>query len=138
VTGRESKFDRMLVHHFAYGDAIGPGTTQVLFQMDNQSITPFSWCPALPRAAKAVRVAVTSQCAVNTTPGNWTLRLRKNESVVADEATFSVAVTTALATTVGPWSAEALFQAGDRYYIVADGPSKDTVILRVVLEWEIL
>jgi len=138
VTGRESQFDQMLVHHFAYGDQIGAGTIQVLFQMDNQSITPFTWCPALPRAAKPVRVAVTSQCAANTTPGNWTLRLRRNESLVTDDATFSFPLTIALASTAGPWSAEPVFQAGDRYYIIADGPSKDTVILRVVMEWKIV
>lgn len=136
--GRQQKNNRTLVWSHTYGDDGNASVTQVLFQMDNAGINPFGWCPGMPSAAKCTRVMVTAQCAADTNPGNWTLRLRKNESLFTDEATFSFALTTALSKTAGAWSAEAIFQPGDTWYVVADGAAKNTVIIRVSMEWEIL
>lgn len=134
---RQRATPRALVHHLAYGEVAGL-VTQLLIQMDGSVITPLSWCPAFPRAAKALRAAITAQCAADTTPGNWTLRLRKNESFVTDEATISFGLTTTLTKTAAVWSSQVVFEAGDTYYIVADGPSKTDVLCRFVLEWEVL
>lgn len=74
---------------------------------------------------------------VHTVAGNWTLRLRKNESG-ADSATFLM---TAGAASVhqkvcGLWSQEVQFDACDTYHLVADGPSKNIVLARAALRFE--
>lgn len=136
--GRFGQGNKILVYDSVYGDAGGTPVTQVLFQQDNQGINPFGFCPGVPRAMKCTKVHVTSQVAAVNTAGNWTLRLRKNESFAVDEATFSFAAGTTLSKDAGNWSTEAVFQAGDTWYVVADGPSRNTVLIRASLEWEII
>ena len=137
TVGRYGRNNLTLVTYDLYGDAIG-ATTQVLFIMaGNQFITPVTWNPVIPRAAQALRIAVETQCATDTNPGNWTARLRRNDSG-ADTATASIPITTSKTRTVVDWSTQALFQAGDNWFILADGASKDTVIIRAILEWRVL
>lgn len=93
--------------------------------------------PGLPRAAKLGRLFICSLTAGDTNPGDWTLRIRKNESG-SDTATATFGVTTTLTKTSKRWSADALFQAGDTYHIVADGPGKVAFAADLVMEWEMI
>ena len=112
--------------------------TSLIMSTDNY-VTLFTgaWNPGLPSAARLTRVHTTSQCAVDTVAGNWTLNFYKNEGVVAD-ATFTVPMSTTMQKSAGPWSNQLLLQAGETFWISGSGPEKNTVIIRAVLEFEIL
>lgn len=136
--GRYDKNYRPLYYTNCYGDDGGAASVQVLFQQDAIGINPFGQCPGFARAVRATKVQVTAQTAVDTNPGNWVLRLRKNENLVSDVATFSFALTVALASTAGDWSVGAIFQPGDRWFVIANGAAKNVVIVRATIDWEIL
>ena len=135
--GRRYVNDTRVVHHHLVVFDSNATATSVGFAMDNLAVAAASLNPCFPRAAKLVGVGIHSICFVDTVAGNWTLRVRKNEGGT-DEATFSFALTSTTQKTAGSPSVEALFQAGDTYHVIADGPEKNTVIIRLTLEWEVL
>jgi hypothetical protein len=135
--GRYGKNYRSLVHHAFYGDAIGPATQVGFVMAGPQPLASGLWDPVLPGAARAVRIGLSTQCGTDTNPGNWTLRLRRGNSTT-DLATASIAITTAITDQSVLWTPQVIFEAGWSYWIVADGASKDTVIIRPILEWEVL
>lgn len=135
--GRRYTNDSRLVHHHLFVFDSGAAVTTVGFTMDNFVVAVGSLNPCFPSAAKLVGIGLHTLCFADTVPGNWTLRVRKNEGA-GDEATFSFALTNAFSKPAGRPSVEALFQAGDTYHVLADGPEKNTVVLRLTLEWEVL
>lgn len=135
--GRLSPNDTRYVHHLYFVFDSGAALTSVGFQTDNFVVGAASLNVCFPKAARLVGCAAHTLAFVDTVPGNWTLRIRQNEGGV-DVSTWSFALTSVASKTAGPPSVEALFQAGDTYHILADGPEKNTVIIRLTLEWEIL
>lgn len=135
--GRSYTNDSRLVHHHLFVFDGGAAVTSVGFTMDNFVVGVGSLNPCFPSAAKLVGVGLHTLCFTDTVPGNWTLRVRKNEGGT-DEATFSFALTNSFSKAAGAASAEPVFQAGDTYHVLADGPEKNTVVLRLTLEWEVL
>lgn len=135
--GRYAKEDRILLWQDFFGLDAGAAVTAVIMTMDSQSITPFSFCPAVPRAMKCTKIAINASCAADTVPGNWTMRFRVDESF-ADSATASFACSTGFNKTAVNWSSEVIIQAGSTYYITADGPQKNQVVIRAVCEFEVI
>ena len=105
--------------------------------MDNFVVGAGSLNPCFPKSSRLVGVGIHGLCFVDTVPGNWTLRVRKNEGAT-DEATFSFALTSTTQKAAGSPNVEPNFQAGDTYHVLADGPEKNTVVIRLTLEWEVL
>lgn len=135
--GRIERSDTRYVHHLYFVFDSNATATSVGFQTDNFVVGAASANVCFPKAARLVGCATHALCFVDTVPGNWTLRVRQNEGGV-DVATFSFTLTSVFTKSAGSPSVEALFQAGDTYHVQADGPEKNTVIIRLTLEWEIL
>lgn len=94
--------------------------------------------PCAPRAMKLVGIGAHSTCLIVNSAGNWTLRIRVNESG-SDSATFSLGMAALPGSkNAGPASADIILQPGDTYHLLADGPSRNVALLRVNLLWEIL
>lgn len=94
--------------------------------------------PCAPRAMKLVAIGAHSTCLVVNSAGDWTLRIRVNESG-SDSATFTLGMAALPGSkNAGPPSADIILQAGDTYHLQADGPSRNVALLRVNLLWEIL
>lgn len=138
LLGRFGKGNKILVHHNLFGvDGANP-VALLIMTMEGNSVSPFSLNPCMPRALKAVKIGVLANTAVDLVPGNWTMRLRLNETFGPDIATFSFAVSTGVNPTAGSWSAEPVIQAGERYYITCDGPNKNGIAVRATLEFEVI
>lgn len=135
--GHRDKNYRAVTRESVYGQDGTASVTALAFTLEGVGLSFITWNPGFPSAVRATRVHVTCQVAGDTVPGNWTLSLYKNESLSAS-ATFSFAASTTLTGTAGKWSSEVIFQAGDRYYVAAAGPEKNTVIARVTLEFELI
>lgn len=119
----------------SYGsDGSNPVTTLIMTS-EGQGLSPFNLNPVFPFGARAVAIGCLGNTNADIVAGNWTMRLRKNESF-ADSATFSFAVSTGINKTAGRWSSEVLFDAGDTFYITADGPSKNGIAVRAWLLFE--
>lgn len=133
--------DPQLVHHHFQANDLGAAVTALTFTQDGLIVSGGGITvnvPA-PRPMRLVRVAIHAACGVVNTAGNWTLRLRVNESG-SDSATASFAmdplpagskVATVPSTVVA-------IKGADTYHILADGPSRNIAAVRVTLEWELL
>lgn len=135
--GRIDRSYAKVVHHLYFVFDGGTALTEVAFQTDNFVVGAASANVCFPNAAKLVGVAIMAITFGDTVPGDWTIRVRKNEGG-ADEATFPFTLTTAATKSAGPPDVEALFQRGDTYHVLANGPEKVAVVARLTLEWEIL
>lgn len=94
--------------------------------------------PGFPRAAILRGIFVHSGCIVVNSAGNWTLRLRVDESG-SDSATFSVGMAALPGSKdYGNMSTSVIVPGGSSYHIQADGPSRNFAVCRATLEWEIL
>jgi hypothetical protein len=94
--------------------------------------------PCAPRAMKLRRIGCHSGCLVVNSAGDWTLRVRVNESG-SDSATFTIGVAALPGSkNSGVPSSEIVLQAGDTYHLLADGPSRNFIVARPILEWEVL
>jgi hypothetical protein len=128
-----------LIHHtFELADG-GAAVTSAGFTMGGLIVAASNTVnPCAPSAMKLRRIGVMSGCLVVNSAGNWTLRLRVNESG-SDSATFTFGLAALPGSKdFGAWSSEVLLQAGDTYHLVADGPSRNFVVVRPILEWEVL
>lgn len=131
---------QMVHHHFQAND-LGAAVTAVTFTQDGLIVAGGGITvnvPA-PRPMRLVRVALHAACGVVNTAGNWTLRLRVNESG-SDSATVSFAINPlpsgSKASTVP--STVVTINRADTYHILADGPSRNIAAIRATLEWELL
>lgn len=112
-------------------------TTATIF-MGQQPIGIGSPNPGFMKAAIATGAFIHWSFTNDVNPGDWTLRLRKNEAVV-DSATITLTSSGAggvFSKVVGVWSPQVTFAVGDTYYVVADGPLKDEIFLRAILRFE--
>lgn len=137
---REGAADSRLVHHMFQATDFGGAITLLTFGADGQTVfSTNATNPCMPTAARLARVGIHAACGAINTAGDWTLRFRVNESAGTDSATigFPIAVLPG-SKTAGVWSADVILQAGDTYYIVADGPSRNIILARVIVGWEIL
>lgn len=139
---RQDGASERIVHHTFSAQDLGAVVTSVAFFMDNIIVagTPTTTVnPGFSRAVRLRGIFSHSGTTVVNVAGSWTVRLRLNETGV-DTATFSIGVLTL------PGSKDfgqmtpggVVIQAGSTYHIQADGPSRNIVIARVILEWEIL
>jgi len=137
--GRFNTNDTRLVHHTLQASAGGPAEVSLKLTMDNLiTDTGNTTNPCIPRAARLVRAAVHGACLAVNTAGDWTLRIRKNESG-SDSATMTFGLAAVPGTkTAGLLTPEVIWEAGETYHGVVDGPSRNFVIVRVTLEWEVL
>lgn len=132
--------NRQIVHHLAQGNDFGATVTSMIMQMDGLILGGGGNTAnvAATRPMRLVRVAVHAGCLVVNSAGDWTLRVRVNESG-SDSATFTFSMGTLPGTkTVGVPSSVFTIQAGDTYHIQADGPSRNIAVARATLEWELL
>lgn len=130
--------DRRLVHHTCYGADFGAAVTALALSMDGFGMSDISVNPCAPRAMRLRRIAIHSYCNAVNSAGNWTWRLRKNESG-SDSATFSFGMAAFPGSKdVGAPSTEVVLQAGETYHVLADGPSRNLAGCRVTMEWEVL
>jgi hypothetical protein len=128
-----------LVHHHLQALDLGATATSVTFQMDGLVVGPSGTVnvPA-PRPMRLVGIAVHAASGVVNTPGDWTLRVRVNESGT-DSATFTFSMDALPGNKkAGPPSTVFTLPTAGTYHIVADGPSRNIVAIRVTLEWELL
>jgi hypothetical protein len=134
--GRNDKNYRQKTWQEIYG-AVAGATTAVAYVMEGIGITAATWNPSVPRACRLSAGSITSQSGGDTVKGDWTLSFFINESATAS-ATATFPGTTTLQGTVLDWDSTVLMQPGDRWYISAAGPERNTLITRVTLEFEIL
>jgi hypothetical protein len=131
--------DSRLVHHTLQASDLGAAVTTVGLQMGNLNTAATNTVnPGFPSAARLRRIFVHSGCLVVNVAGDWTLRMRVQESG-SDTATFTIGMAALPGSkNTGQMSAAVVLQAGQTYHMVADGPSRNIAILRVMLEWEVL
>jgi hypothetical protein len=127
--------DIKLINHDLWSFEGGAATQSKLLMGNLITDTANTVNPIHPRAVKLSKIAIHAACAVNDVAGDWTLRIRKNESG-SDTATLVFPLSTTPSKTAAIPSTEAIFQAADTYHVLADGPQKTVVALRVILEWE--
>ncbi len=136
---RQRAADARLVHHELNVADGGAAVTAVGFTMGGLIVAAANTVnPCAPRAMKLRAIGSHNGCLIVNSAGDWTLRLRVNESG-SDSATFTMGVAALPGSkNSGPPSSEVILQAGDTYHLLADGPSRNFVVIRVILEWEIL
>lgn len=136
---QQRKADSRLVHHELNVADGGAVVTATGFAMGGLIVSASNTVnPCAPRAMRLRSIGVHSACLIVNSAGDWTLRLRVNESG-SDSATFLMGVAALPGTkNAGPPSSEVILQAGDTYHLVSDGPSRNYVVIRVLLEWEVL
>lgn len=136
---QQRKADTRLVHHELNVVDGGSAVTAASFSMGGLITASSSTMnPCAPRAMKLRRLGVHSGCLVVNSAGSWTIRLRVNESG-SDSMTFSTgAAALPGSKDSGLPSTEVILQAGDTYHLLADGPSRNFLVIRAILEWEVL
>lgn len=129
---------RMLVHHGFQGSTVAdPVTTQNMFQ--DGLIVGLNTANPMAATGMVLRYATChSGCIGINTAGAWTMRLRKNESL-SDSATASITCGTLPGSKeIITFSSEFRLDPGDSFYCIADGPSRNTVVIRLNLYFEVL
>lgn len=127
-----------LVQHTLYGDSLSGADTALAFQMDGQLTGTVNIVnPGFPRAVRASGIWINSATLGVTVAGNWNVRLRLNRTG-ADAATFTFNPTAANEVFSGFWSTQALIQPTDQYHLLADGPTRVLMLIRAVLEFEVI
>ena len=93
--------------------------------------------PGLSKPAIALGASVTWVFLAENAPGDWVLRLRKNQDV-ADVATIALPAgdPEVFSRTTQSWSLPVSFGAGELFHLLADGPSKRAILMRAVLLFE--
>ncbi len=131
--------DTRLVHHTLQKLDVNSAATSMKMAMDGLDTDASGTVnPCMPQAVRLSRIACHSITLVVNTPGNWTVRIRVNESG-SDSATFSIGMAAGAGSKdAGPPSTDLILQAGDTYHVVVDGPSRNVAAARVTLEWEVL
>ena len=129
---------QVIVQHSFYGQS-GTGTdVLVALGMDGQATGTTSTCnPGFPRAVKALNWWLNSATLGVNVDGDWTLRLRKNRTGT-DIATGTWNPATLNDVAYSGWSKQVIIQPTEQYHLLADGPSRTFLLLRVILEWEVL
>jgi len=135
--GRFDRNYRQLVWVDAFGSNTDPATVAVVFIKETFGLTASTWNPSVTRPCRLVGGSMTSVCGADVTPGDWNVDFHLNESATV-LASASYPCTTSLNGTRLDWDKQVFCEAGDRWFIEADGPSKSTVILRATLEFELL
>lgn len=127
------------VHHqFALFDP-GAAVTDVLMVADGISTGP-SLAPN-PGAVSSMRlrgILFMGACGIVNSAGDWTLGLHVNESGTASH-TFTVPLAAfVLDKTLNRGGGDVILDPGDTYHIRLNGPSRNTLLVRATVEWEIL
>lgn len=129
---------RYIQHQFLALDT-APVVTSVVFQSEALFTGPSGTVnPIAASAMRLRRVGCHNACGAVNSAGDWTLRIRVNESG-SDSATFTLRMEAAPGSKdAGAPSTEIILQAADTYHLLADGPSRNLVVARLYLEWELL
>lgn len=136
---QDKALDRAFFTNEFTAQDLGAAVTVVLLAADGLVTAAVNTVnPCMPRAVRLAAAGVHSACVAVNTAGNWTLRLRVNEAG-ADSATFTIGVAAVPGSkNAGPWSSDIILQPGDTYHLQADGPSRNVVLVRATLLWEVL
>jgi len=127
-----------VIHHTFYGDS-GSGTdTSVVFGQ-NGSLTGTTNIvnPGLPRPSKLRGWWLNSATLGVLVDGDWTLRLRKNRAT-SDSATGTWNPSDLNTVAYGNWDKQIILEPTEQYHLLADGPARAIMLVRLVVEWEIL
>lgn len=135
--GAIDKNYRQKVWQVVYGADANTGVTVLFFTMEGLGLSPTTWNPAVVRACRLTGGICVNQVGSVGSAGDWTLNFYLNESAVPS-ATATFGATTTRTSDVLDWSVPVLMQPGDRWWIAAVGPSRNTVICRVTLEFELV
>lgn len=132
-------YDRARVHHTLQINDSGTAVTSGLYSMDGLITAGANTTnPGFPFAVRLRGVFVHAGCLAINSAGNWTWRLRVNESG-SDTATFTHTVPTVPGSkTIWIPTLSVILNPGDTYNVQTDGPSRNFLVLRTVLEWELL
>lgn len=144
VPGKHDK-ERRVFHHTLNATETTGADTVASFFMDNALVGSIAGTPSIVSPNPGFTHPVIATHVFTdyihgglTLPGNWTLRLRKNEAIV-DSATFvmnSGGAGIAHQKTCGQWDPHVRFDPCDTYYITADGPERVIVLIRAILRFE--
>lgn len=128
---------RQLVHHVFYSE--GAGDQAIALQTNNKDTgaTVGLMNLGFPKAAKATRLWLNTATLGVIVAGDWTVRLRVNRSG-SDSATFTYNPTGTDEVFSGPWSSEVILRPTDQYHLLTDGGQRNLILVRAVLEFEIL
>ena len=137
ATRRHPPKDPVFFQHSVQGFSFSSIVTSLPLQMDGWAIGLGNPNPGLSKPAIARSVFATWAFVGENQPGDWTLRLRKNQAII-DAATVSLTAGKPgeYSNVAADWSLQVSFQAGETYHVIADGPSKQAVILRAILRFE--
>lgn len=127
--------DVRFVNHALWSFEGGAATSSKLFMGNLITDATNTVNPSAPRAMKLVGYSLHALCIVDDVAGNWTMRIRKNESG-SDSATFTFPLTTTPTKQSGAWSSDVVWDAAETYHVIADGPQKTVLALRLMIEWE--
>ena len=127
----------MFFQHSVQGFSLAPIVTELHLTMDGWAIGLGNPNPGVSKPSIALSAYITWAFVGENKPGDWTFRLRKNQSII-DAATISIPAGKpgVYSNVAADWSVQVGFQAGESYHVLADGPSKQAVILRALLRFE--
>jgi hypothetical protein len=128
---------RQLIHHAFYCEGAGNAAVPLQSNSKDTGATAGLMNFGTPRAMKACRVWINSAVLAVVTPGNWDLRLRLNRSG-SDSATFTFNPTTTDDVFSGNLSSEVLIRPTDQYHLLIDGTERNIILVRVIVEFEII
>lgn len=136
---RIGKVDRSFISHMFQITDSNTAATSAFFNAD--TLVTGSSSTVNPGFVQAVRfhgIMLHTACLVVNSVGDWTFRLRKNEATSDTfSGTFGLA---ALPGSKDVLLADGLYtwEAGDTYHLQCDGPSRNFIILRATVYWEVL
>jgi len=134
---RRSNKSASLVHHMLSVVNGGTAVTTANFVADGQALASVNTAnPGFPHAVKLRGAFCMNGCAAVNSAGDWTIHIRVNEAGT-DSYSFDVPVPAGANKTVDIPDGIVL-DPGDTYHVFMDGPSRNFLLARLVLEWEVL
>ena len=132
--------NRPVVHQMFVLNSSGSGVTSVTPSSDGVVVdNALGPNPVAINPMRLRGISIMALCAVVNNPGDWTLGLHINKSGTASYSfTFPCAAFVPNSTVSEGAVGAIVLQQGDNYHLTATGPSRDTVLGRIVVEWEIL
>ncbi len=120
---------------FTVLDTNGAATSST-FQMDGLNVAGFNTVnPGFTSPMRLVGVVLANVCVAVNSPGDWTFRLRVNESTT-DSYSFSFPLPAIFQNKTFQTPTGIITPANSTYHVQADGPSRNFVLMRASIEWE--
>lgn len=133
------RYPRYFEQFFYGASATGTDTLVLLTPGGQVYANPGTGVPQpVIRPYRMTGVGIFSATAGVGTAGNWTVNLYKNASFPSTVATFTFNPTALSEVFTGEWDSIITFDVGDYWYMSASGPSRNIVLLRISLGFELL